>query len=111
MGSEVGVGRREVEARAGRTAVEIFGVNERMWQMILEHLEPGAWRAKPAGKVRTIAAIVTHVHHVRCKWVRLTAPQVGVPARLDRARCSVEEARLGLAESAERCGAMLAGGV
>jgi hypothetical protein len=32
-------------------------VNERMNQMLIEHLEAAAWRAKPPGKARTIAAI------------------------------------------------------
>jgi hypothetical protein len=44
--------------------------------MIIEHLDPAAWKAKPPGKTRTIAAIFTHVHNVRAKWVRLTAPHL-----------------------------------
>ncbi len=76
--------RRLVETRS---AAEIFAVNERANQMLLAGLDPAAWRAKPAGGVRTIAAIVTHVHNVRAKWVRLNAPQVGVPAQLKWASC------------------------
>jgi len=41
-----------------------------MNQILIEHLDPTAWRAKPPGKVRTIAAIFTHMHNVRSKWVR-----------------------------------------
>ena len=97
--------RRLVETRS---AAEIFAVNERANQMLLAGLDPAAWRAKPAGGVRTIAAIFTHVHNVRAKWVRLNAPQVGVPAQLKWASCSRDEARVGLAESAARCEEMLA---
>ncbi len=37
---------------------EAYAVNDRMNQLVLEHLDPQAWRAKlPGGRVRTIAAI------------------------------------------------------
>ena len=97
-----------VHTQFGQAAVEIFAVNERMNQTILEHLDPAAWRAKPPGKVRTVASIFTHVHNVRTKWIRLTAPHLKVPAQLDRARCTPQQARAGLAESAARCEEMLA---
>jgi uncharacterized damage-inducible protein DinB len=92
----------------GRAAVQVFAANERMNQMIIEHLDRGAWIAKPAGKIRPIAAIFTHMHNVRCKWVRLTAPHIKVPRQLARAHCTRPQARAGLAESAARCAEMLA---
>ena len=50
--------------------VESYTVNERMNQIVLQHLDPAAWRAKlPGSKGRTIAAIVTHVHNIRRKWL------------------------------------------
>jgi uncharacterized damage-inducible protein DinB len=97
----------KVHTQPGRTAVEIFAANERMNQMLLEHLDPAAWRAKPPGNVRTIAAIFTHMHNVRTKWVRLTAPHLKLPPQLNRAHCTPAQARAGLAESAARCGEML----
>jgi hypothetical protein len=42
-----------------------------MNQILIEHLDRAAWKAKPPGKARTIAAIFTHVHNVRTRWVRL----------------------------------------
>jgi uncharacterized damage-inducible protein DinB len=102
----------EVRAQLGGASVRMFAANDRMNQMLIEHLDAAAWRAKPPakppGKTRTIAAIFTHVHNVRCKWVRLTAPHLKVPALLNRAHCTPEQARAGLAESAARCGEMLA---
>ena len=86
----------------------MFAANDHMNQKIIEHLDPKAWRAKPAGNARTIAAIFTHMHNVRCKWVRLSAPHLKVPGRLNRARCTPEQAGAGLAESAARCEEMLA---
>ena len=106
-------GQRKVKSQQdktplGRAAVRIFAANERMNQMILEHLDAAAWNAKPPGKARSIAAIFTHVHNVRTKWVRLTAPHLKVPRQLQRAECTPRQARAGLAESAARCGEMLA---
>jgi hypothetical protein len=57
---------------------------------------------------RTIAAIFTHMHNVRSKWVRLTAPHLKVPPQLNRAQCTPLQACAGLAESAARCAQMLA---
>ena len=101
------VARRQQKARSGQSAGEIFAANDRLNQILIEHLDPAAWRAKPPGAVRTIAAIFTHMHNVRCKWVRLTAPHLKIPTQLNRARCTPEEARAGLAESAARCTDML----
>jgi len=88
---------------------EIFLVNDRANQLILENLDPNAWRAKPpGGNVRTIAAIFTHVHNVRRKWLRLSAPHLKLPAQLGRTRCTQKETRSALAESAQRCSEMIA---
>jgi hypothetical protein len=82
----------KVDPQLGRSAVQIFAANDRLNQMLIEHLEPAAWTAKPPGNVRAIAAIFTHVHNVRCKWVRLTAPHLEVPPQLNRARCTPRQA-------------------
>ena len=102
------MGEGKVHTQLGREAARIFAVNDRMNQALIEHLAPAAWMAKPPGGVRTIAAIFTHVHNVRCKWVRLTAPHLKVPAQLSRTRCTPVQAQVGLAESAARCAEMLA---
>jgi len=79
-----------------------------MNQLLIEHLDPSVWRAKPPGGVRSIAAIFTHMHNVRTKWIRLTAPHLKVPPQLGRAHCTPQQVREGLAESAVRCSEMLA---
>jgi len=69
--------------------VESYAVNERMNQIVLEHLHPAAWRAKPPGsRARTIAAIFSHVHNIRRKWLRLSAPHLTLPVLLNRATCT-----------------------
>jgi uncharacterized damage-inducible protein DinB len=102
------VSTRQPKVQLGRSAVQIFIANDRMNQVLIEHLDPAAWRAKPPGKARTIAAIFTLMHNVRCKWVRLTVPHLKVPPQLNRAHCTPQQARAGLAESAARCAEMLA---
>jgi len=100
--------QHKVHTQLSRAAVQIFAANDRMNQILIEHLDPTAWKAKPPGKARTIAAIFTHMHNVRSKWVRLTAPHLKVPRHLNRAHCTPQQARVGLAESAARCAEMLA---
>jgi uncharacterized damage-inducible protein DinB len=100
--------QHQVHTQLGRAAVQIFAANDRINQILIEHLDPAAWRAKPPGKGRPIAAIFTHMHNVRTKWVRLTAPHLKVPQQLHRAHCTPRQARAGLAESAARCEEMLA---
>ena len=100
--------QNKVHTPLGQAAVRLFAANDRMNQIIIEHLDPIAWKAKPPGKARTIAAIFTHIHNVRAKWVRLTAPHLKVPRLLKRSDCTRQQARAGLAESAARCGEMLA---
>jgi uncharacterized damage-inducible protein DinB len=76
--------------------------------MLIERLDPAAWKAQPPGKVRSIAAIFSHVHNVRCKWIRLTAPHLKVPPQLNRAHCTPRQVCTALAQSAARCAEMFA---
>jgi hypothetical protein len=83
----------KVSTRLGCSAVQTFAACDRMNQILIEHLDPAAWNEKPPGKVRTIAAIFTHVHNVRTKWIRLSAPHLKIPTQLNRARCSSRPVR------------------
>jgi uncharacterized damage-inducible protein DinB len=98
----------KVHTEFGRAAVQIFAVNDRINQLLIERLDPAVWTAKPQGKVRTKAAIFTHMNNMRSKWIRLTAPHLKLPSQLNRLHCTPQEARTGLAESAARCAEMLA---
>ncbi len=99
--------QNKLDPQLGRSAAQIFAANDCINQMLIEGLDPATWRSTPPGKVRTIAAIFTHIHNVRCKWVRLTAPQLTVPPLLNRAHCTPQQARAALVESAARCADML----
>jgi len=100
--------QQNAHAQLHHAAVRIFAVNDRLNQMLIEHLDPAVWKAKPLGKVRSIAAIFAHVHNVRCKWIRLSAPHLKVPPQLNRAHCTSHQASAALAQSAARCADMLA---
>jgi len=90
----------------------MFAANDRMNQMLIEHLDPAVWRAKPPGatgkaSTRSVVAIFTHMHNMRTKWIRLTAPHLKVPTLIGRASCTPKQAAAALAESAARCAEML----
>jgi uncharacterized damage-inducible protein DinB len=89
--------------------LEVFAANDRLNQLLLEYLDPRAWRAQlPGSKGRTIAAIFAHLHNIRGKWLRLSAPHLKPPPRLDRTRCTQKQAKQALAGSAALCSQMLA---
>ncbi len=99
----------DTTAELCQVLIESFVVNERMNQIVLEHLNPAAWGAKlPGTRGRTIAAIFAHVHNIRRKWLRLSAPHLKLPATLDRASCTQKQASAALTQSAARCSEMLA---
>ena len=81
------------------SSLRIFAANEHINQLLIEHLHPAVWTAKPPDNVRNIAAIFTHMHNVRTKWIRLTAPHLKIPAQLNRAHGTPQQARKALAES------------
>jgi uncharacterized damage-inducible protein DinB len=91
--------------------IETYAVNDSMNQLLLKHLDPRAWRAKPPGVSgrdgRTIAAIFAHLHNCRLVWIKWSAPHLKVPAPLDPARCTQKQAAAAHARSAARCLEML----
>lgn len=89
--------------------LEAYAVNDRMNRLILEHLDARAWRAKSPGRnARTIAAIFAHVHSIRRKWLRLSAPHIEPLPQLDRTRSTPRQASAALEKTALRCSQMLA---
>ena len=57
--------RHKVHTQIGRAAVQIFAANDHVNQILIEHLDPTSWRAKPPGKARTIASTACE-HPARC---------------------------------------------
>ena len=85
-----------------------YAVNECMNQILIDHLDARVWRAKlPGYESRTIAAIFAHMHNIRRKWMRLSAPHLQLPAELDGLRSTPKHTQRALAKSAALCGRLL----
>ena len=90
--------------------VETYTINDAMNQLLLSHLDRGAWRAEPPGKKgsgRTIAAIFAHLHNCRRVWLKGSAPHLKCPPALDPHRCTKRQAAVAHKKSAEQCLRML----
>ncbi len=96
-----------MKGECGDPAARVFAANEQVNQLLIEKLDPAVWRAKGPGKVRTVGAIFSHMHNVRCKWVRLNALYLGLPKQLRRGDSTEEETRAALAESGAKCVEMI----
>ena len=67
--------------------LRVCAANARVNEYLVERLDPAIWRAKPpAPKMRTIAAIVAHMHNCGLAYMRRATPKVRVPPDLDRHR-------------------------
>ena len=103
--------RAEGQSDLREVLLEIYAASDRMNQVLLEHLEPRAWRAKLPGLKkrggRTIAAIFAHLHNRRLVWLKHSAPYLKCPARLDPHRCTLRQTAAAHRRSAARCLAML----
>jgi uncharacterized damage-inducible protein DinB len=95
--------------------LETYAVNDAMNQLLLEHLDPRAWRAQPPGPEgnkksrngRTIAAIFAHLHNSRLVWLKHSAPHLKCPAPLDPFRCTKRQAVSAHKKSGAQCLRML----
>lgn len=101
-------GSNETSQETRKVLIEAFAVNEAINQVLLAKLDANVWLAGGSNKnVRTVAAIFCHVHNIRRKWLRLSAPHIKLPAELDRKSCTQNQAKKALAASAKLCGRML----
>ena len=90
-----------------RELVRSFAISEQINQLLLDRLNPAAWCLKaPRSRTRSIAAVFAHMHNVRRKWIRLSAPHIPLPASLQRA-CTQGEASAAFAASGARCTEMI----
>lgn len=87
--------------------IETYAVNDAMNQLLLQHLDPRAWRAQLPGdghnRARTIGSIFAHMHNCRLVWLRHNAGHLQCPAKLDPYRCTLKQAASALKKSAAQC--------
>jgi uncharacterized damage-inducible protein DinB len=82
-----------VPVDATATLLSAYSASARINQYLVERLHPSLWRAElPGPKVRTIAALVAHVHNCSLIYLRRAAPKVSVPPELDRFSVTQKEA-------------------
>jgi uncharacterized damage-inducible protein DinB len=102
------LGSNEAPQETRKVLIEAFAVNEAVNQVLLKNLNAKVWRASgPEKNARTISAIFCHVHNIRRKWLRLSAPHIQLPSELDRKTCTQAQAKKALAESAKLCVRMI----
>jgi len=91
--------------------LETYAVNDAMNQLLLEHLDPRAWRAElpcvKKGSGRTIGAIFAHLHNCRLVWLKNSAPHLKCPVALDPYRCTMKQAAAAHKKSGAQCLRML----
>jgi len=84
-----------------------LAINNRINIYLIQNLPAEVWRAEPpGGKGRTVAAIVSHLHNVRLMWLKVAAKGTKIPAQLDRASVTPEQAVSALNESQEAMAAL-----
>jgi uncharacterized damage-inducible protein DinB len=103
--------QRAPDSEIREVLLETYAANDRMNQLLLDHLDRRAWRAEPPGldgkDGRTIAAIFAHMHNNRLVWLRRSAPHLKCPSALDPARCTMRQTAAAHQKSAARCLQML----
>ena len=90
-----------------QSAAAIFLACDQLNHILIENLITETWTAKPPGAVRPIVAIFTHMQNIRIKWIRLNAPHLSAPERLNRFHCTQAEASAALKLSAALCATLL----
>jgi uncharacterized damage-inducible protein DinB len=80
-------------ADVGAALLRAYAASARVNQYLVERLHPSLWRAKPpAPRMRTIAALVAHVHNCGLVYLKRAAPNVAVPGEMDRFRVTPAQA-------------------
>ena len=73
--------------------LKAYWASARVNEYLVERLHPAVWRApSPLPKGRTVAALVAHMHNCALRYLERTAPEVSVPAELDRHRVTQKQA-------------------
>jgi len=83
----------------GASLLSALATSERITQYLLDALPAEVWRAETPGEGRTVAGVVAHLHNVRLMWLKAAAKGARLPAQLDKAKVTVDQARKGLAAS------------
>ena len=86
--------RRRVDSATA--LLRTYSASARINQYLVERLDPAVWRAAVRGndgkQMRTIAALVAHLHNCGLRYLVRTEPAATVPPELDRLRVTPAQA-------------------
>jgi uncharacterized damage-inducible protein DinB len=81
---------------AAAALLRSYSASARINQYLVERLDPAVWRVAVRGNegkpLRTIAALVAHLHNCGLRYLVRTAPAAAVPPELDRLRVTRAQA-------------------
>ncbi|HEY6768208.1 MAG TPA: DinB family protein [Candidatus Sulfotelmatobacter sp.] len=85
--------RKSFSSQLPVALLNAFNTNNRINQYLIDNLPAEAWNAASAGgKGRTIPAIIAHMHNVRVMWLKAADKTGEIPASLDRAKVTPNQA-------------------
>ena len=76
------------------TILAAWNTNSRVTAFLVEHLSAELWDARPPGTPRrTIRMLASHLHNVRCMWLKTLGKENGiaVPRLVDRHKITAED--------------------
>jgi uncharacterized damage-inducible protein DinB len=77
----------------GAALLRAYSASARVNTYLVERLDPSVWRAKPpAPRMRTVAALIAHMHNCGLVYLTRAAPNVDVPGEMDRFRVTPAQA-------------------
>ena len=86
-----------------KAILETWAISDAANQLLLKHMNDRVWRAPAPGfsKQKSIATIFAHLHNCRLMWLKMTGKRTGLPASLDRRKCTRQQAATALRRSAK----------
>ena len=86
-----------------KAILETWAISDAANQLLLKHMNDRVWRAPAPGfsKQKSIATIFAHLHNCRLMWLKMTGKRTGLPASLDRRKCTRPQVSAALRRSAK----------
>ncbi len=85
---------RDTGLDLGDTILAAWNTNNRVTVYLVEHVSAELWDARPPGTPRrTVRMLASHIHNVRCMWLKTLGKENGiaVPSPVDRYKAPAED--------------------
>lgn len=95
--------RRSEPLDLRKTILQTWAIGDAANQLLLRHMNDRVWRTPLPGfsKQKSIATTFAHLHNCRLMWLKMTGKRAGLPASLDRRKCTQPQVALALRRSAK----------